>query len=371
VRILLVTANYRPSVGGIERFVEILAEGLAERGHTVTVATCRTRGAPATEQVGGVRIVRIRASDLPRERLGVPYPVPEPVAAVRTLRALLGDADVVHAQDALYLTTLAALSLARRKRVPSVLTQHVAFVPQRRALLDFAQRAAIATLGRSARLADVVAAYNPSVAVWARRTWGLRDVRALPVGVPVSATSDDERGAVRRELGVEDGAFVALFAGRDVPKKRLDLFLAARDPAYELVAVTDRRDVAPGVRLLPFTSPEQFRRLLAAADAFVLPSEGEGLPLTLQEALVSGIPCVVTREPGYERFLADDDVAFVPPSAEAIRAALVRLAGDPAYRRTLSGRAHATGTASFGLARFVTAYEMLYQEVDDGIGSLP
>lgn len=373
MRILLVTANYRPSVGGIERFVEILATGLAGRGHEVTVATCRTRGAPTLEQDGAVRIVRIPASDFPRNRLGVPYPLPSPVPGVRTLSSLVRSAEVVHAQDALYATSVAALVLARRNRVPSVLTQHVAFVPQGNAALDLAQRAAIATIGRSARLADAVASYNPSVAEWARRTWRLEDVRVLPIGVPPPAAGAPGRAAVRRELGLSDDAFVALFTGRDVPKKRLDVFLAAHDQTYELVAVTDRRGVAPpGTRLLPFTSPERFAPVLAAADAFVLPSEAEGFPLALQEALVAGLPCVITRHAGYERFLSDDEVVFVRPEADEVREALLRLAAHPDERHALSDRAAAAGRREFGLDRFVDAYQELYAQVIGGAtGSQP
>lgn len=364
MRILLVTANYRPSVGGIERFVELLGEGLAERGHQVTVAACRVGGAPLVEEAGCVRVVRIPASDAPRRLLNVPYPLPAPRACLRALGRLVRGADVVHAQDALYLTTAAALLLARRARVPSVLTQHVGFVPQGRRGLDLAQGAAIRTLGRVARLATAVAAYNDAVAAWARAAWGLRDVRLLPVGVSAYAASDEERRAVRAELGLEAEAFLAVFAGRDVPKKRLDVVLAAADPAYELVAVTDRRgDARAGVRLLPFTSPERFRRLLAAADAFVLPSQGEGVPLALQEALVSGLPCLVTREPGYERYLGEDDVLFVEPDPEAIRRALTRLAHDPERRRRLAERAAEVGRGRFGQERFVAAYERLYREV--------
>jgi glycosyltransferase involved in cell wall biosynthesis len=364
MRIVLVTANYRPSVGGIERFVELLAGGLAERGHDVTVATCRTRGAPASEQDGAVEIVRIPASDAPRERLGVPYPIPAPLACLRTLRALITRADVVHAQDALYLTSVAALALARRLLVPSVLTQHVAFVPQHHAALDLAQRAAISTLGRSARLADAVVAYNPSVAEWARQTWTLADVRVLPIGVGAPTGSEDDRPAVRRELGLADDAFVALFTGRDVPKKRLDVFLAASDPAYELIAVTDRRDgSSPGVRLLPFTSPKSFGRLLAAADAFVLPSEAEGFPLALQEALVAGLPCVVTPHAGYERFVRDDELMFVPAQPSAVREALLHLFANPTEAQALGERAASAGRREFGLNRFVDAYEKLYTEV--------
>jgi glycosyltransferase involved in cell wall biosynthesis len=360
VRVLLVSANYRPSVGGIERFVEILAEGLADRGHEVTVVTGRHRGGPALEERAGVLIVRLRASDVLRKRLGVPYPLFGP-RAIRTLAGLVRQAEVVHAQDALYLPTVAALVLARRRGVPSVLTQHVAFVPQERAFLDLAQRAAVRTLGRSARKATVVVAYNPEVAEWARRTWGLREVRLLPTGVPAQEVSEEERSAARRELGIADDAFLALFAGRDVPKKRLEVFLRASDPAYELVAVTDRIDGGGrAARLVPFMDAARFSRLLAASDAFVLPSQGEGFPLALQEALVAGVPCVVTREPGYEQFLDDGDVVFVPPEPAAIRSELLRLATDPAQRAKFTAAARDVGRRRFSYHAFVDAYERLY-----------
>jgi phosphatidylinositol alpha-1,6-mannosyltransferase len=271
----------------------------------------------------------------------------------------------VHVQDALYLTSIAALCLARRHHVPSVLTQHVAFVPQGNAGLDLAQRAATRTLGRVARLADAVASYNPNVAEWARRTWGLREVRLLPVGVHPVAVPAEERRAARQKLGIADDAFVALFTGRDVPKKRLDVFLGASDPAYELVAVTDRRGDggSGGGWLVPFMPPDRFGRLLASADAFVLPSEAEGFPLALQEALVAGVPCVVTREPGYERYLTDEDVVFVPPDPTAIRAALLRLASDPDHRSALAEAAREAGRRRFDADVFVDAYESLYAEL--------
>ena len=361
---LLVSANFRPSVGGIERFVEILAEGLAGRGHEVTVATCRTRGAPARERSGAVEIVRIASTDAMRERFKVPYPIPAPRACVRTLRELVADADVVHVQDAEYLTSVTALLLARRSGTPSVLTQHVGFVSHGHPALDLARRAVSRTFGWAARVADAVAAYNPTVADWARRTWRLRDVKMLPIGILApDGRPQDERALVRRELGLADDAVLALFAGRDVPRKRLDVFLAADDPAYELVAVTDRVDGSPGARIVPFMPPERFARILASADVFVIPSVGEGFPLALQEALVAGVPCVVTREPGYERFLAEEDVVFVPSEAGALRDALRALASDPARRRELSERARAVGEREFGAARFVEAYEELYEAV--------
>jgi D-inositol-3-phosphate glycosyltransferase len=362
LRVLQVSANFRPSVGGIERYVEVLAHGLADEGHAVTVVACRTDGAPREEQDGSVRIVRLPATDVLDTRLNVPYPLPEPLTAVRTLRALIADADVVHAHDAIYATSVLALTLARRRRVPSVLTQHVAFVPQRNAALDTAQRTAIATLGRAARLATHVVAYNPAVAEWAKGTWGLADVPVLPPGVP--AAPDVDRAATRRELGLAPDRFVALFAGRDVPKKGLDVFLGSGDPAYDLVAVTDRSpaEAPEGTRILPFLEADRFRELLASVDAFVLPSEGEGFPLALQEALVTGLPCVVTRGPGYDHYLREDEAVFVPADPAAIRAELTRLAREPDHRRELAQRARAAGEREFGVPRFVAAYEQVYDD---------
>lgn len=270
----------------------------------------------------------------------------------------------MHAQDALYLTSVIALALAKRMHIPSVLTQHVGFVPQSAKWLNLSQRAAIMTIGRSSRTATVVASYNPEVAEWARRTWRLDEVRVLPVGVPRPKISLQERVAVRQELGLPSDAFVALFVGRDVPKKRLDVFLAAADPRYELVAVTDRRPLAsPGTRIVPFMTPNALARLLAAADAFVLPSEAEGFPLALQEALVAGLPCVVTPVPGFTRFLREDEVIFVNAHPDTVRDALTRLASDRGYRQELAEKARRAGEREFGFDRFVEAYEDLYREL--------
>ncbi len=364
MRVLLVSANYKPSVGGIERYVENLAHGLAGRGHSVTVAACLTNGGLKLEQDGEVAVVRIPATDVLDEKLNVPYPLPNPVAAWRTLRRLMGEVDVVHAHDALYTTSVLSLALARRAHVPAILTQHVAFVPQRSRSLDAAQRAAIATLGRSARLATRVVSYNPEVGAWAASTWRLGEVRVLPPGVP-GLHHEVDRGAVRRTFGLREDRFTALFVGRDVPKKGLELFLAARDPAYELVAVTDRdpSSAPEGTRILPFVDPTTFRDLLASVDAFVLPSEAEGFPLALQEALVTGLPCVVTPGPGYERYLREGEVIFVGRDGAEIRDALLGLAGDESWRRQVAEQARAAGRREFGLEPFISAHEDLYREV--------
>ena len=365
-RVLLVTANYRPSIGGIERFVEVLAEELARRGHSVCVACCREGNDLLRERSNDVSVVRLRASNLPRRVAGVPYPIPSPTE-LRTLSTLVDRSDVVHVQDAVYLTSVAALSRARRRGIPTVLTQHVGFVPQGRYALDLAQRFATRAVRSTVRGADEVATYNDAVADWAVATWGVPRPRLLPSGVNAPTVTPAERARARKELGIRDDELVALFAGRDVAKKHLDVFLQAADPgAYQLVAVTDRRAQAPaGTRILPLMPADEFARLLASVDAFVLPSEGEGFPLALQEALLAGVPSVITRHPGYDRYIGEADAVFVERSATAIREALRQLASELGRRREIGRRARAAGERSFGVRAFADAYESLYTELVD------
>jgi D-inositol-3-phosphate glycosyltransferase len=366
-----VTAYFRPHVGGIERFVEILAGGLADRGHDVTVLCCRTeRESPLREEVADYLIERVPASNRLERHLGVPYPIPEPLKLRSALERLLRRVDVVHVQDALYASSIAALILSHRRGVPSVLTQHVAFVPQRTRWLEALERGAIATLGRSARLATLVATLNPAVATWVEERWGIADVPVLPVGIPSRRDAASDRTAVRRFFGLAPDRFLALFVGRDVPKKGLDVFLAAADESYELVAVTDRPREGRAT-FLPFMSPGRLQELLGCVDAFVLPSEGEGFPISLQEALATGLPVVTTRQPGYDHYLSADDVLYVERDPAEVRGALRRLVEGGELRLRLSERSRAAAQRHFGMERFIDAYEEFYEEARRRLNASP
>jgi glycosyltransferase involved in cell wall biosynthesis len=364
VRVVLVSANFRPHIGGIERFTEILAGGLGARGHEVAVLCCRFGGAPLREELDGFAVHRIPSAYALDVHLNVPWPVPEPARLVSRLRRVLAEADVVHVQDVIYATSFPALLVARRRRVARVLTQHVAFVPQNSALLDAVERGALATFGRCARLANSIATLNPSVAAWVEEQWNVGDVRVLPVGIPPQASTADP-GETRRSFGLPEHRFLALFVGRDVPKKGLDVFLRAADPArYDLVAVTDRPATPrpAGTTILPFMSPARLQDLLASVDCFVLPSEGEGFPVSMQEALANGLPVVTTWQDGYEHYLAPDDVLVVERNPDAVRDALGRLVSDAELRARLASRSLEVAARHFGVDRFVDAYELLYSE---------
>lgn len=361
MRVLFVSAHFPPHVGGVETYTETLARGLVERGHGVTVVCCRTDPRSPLIEEGQYGVLRVPSLTWPEEHAGVPYPIPAPGQLRRALASALRDADVVHVQDVVYASSIAALLLARRAGVPSLVTQHVGFVPQGKRLLDGVQRAALAAAGPIARRATRVVAYNSEVAAWAERLWRIDRVSVEPVGVQPA----HDVSPARKEFGLAPDRFVALFVGRDVPKKSLDLFLDAADPAYDLVAVTDRSGSDGRARLLPFMTPERLARLLASVDALVVPSEAaaEGVPLVLQEAMSHGLPVVTTFSAGYGASFDRDDVLAVKRSSSDVRRGLLALVADEALRARLSDRSRTVATGRFGNDRFVERMLELYGEL--------
>lgn len=359
MRVLLVSAHFAPHVGGIESFTESLAEGLAERCHRVTVVCCRTDRSSALVEEGAYRVLRVPSVTWPERRFGVPYPLPSPPSLRRILGAAVREADVVHVQDVIYAPSVAALLLADRARVPSLVTQHVGFVPQGNRILDLVQRVALAAVGPVARRATRVVSYNIDVAEWAEDQWRLAGVTVEPVGVRAAQS----HGGAREEFGLAPDRFVALFVGRDVPKKGLDLFLGAADPDYDLVAVTDRLGSDGRAQLLPFMPPERLARLFASVDAFVLPSEAEGIPLALQEAMTHGLPVVTTFTEGYAASFTRDDVLAIERSSADVRRGLRVLLADAELRARLGDRSRAVATSRFALDPFVERTLELYREL--------
>lgn len=352
MRVLLVSHYFPPHVGGIENVVYQEAIHLARRGARVTILT--SGNATGTRRIEhGVRVVSVAAWNFFERRAGVPFPVLSPQllpAAVRCARR----ADVIHIHDSLYMTSWAAGVAAAVTRTPFLVTQHVGLVQHRSALVRGVQRATCAVAGRRIlRAAAHVLVVNAAVASFVRAQGTRRQaVRHLANGVDTGlfrpARSAAERAILRERFGLPQGAVLVLFAGRPVPKKGYDVLLAAADPAYELVfagedparggRATRPEASRPGVHHLGELSPTDLADLYRACDIFALPSTGEGFPLTVQEAMASGLPIVTTDDPGYEPYRLDrDHVALLPRQPEAYRTALLSLAASP-ERRHRAGR---------------------------------
>ena len=177
------------------------------------------------------------------------------------------------------------------------------------------------------------------------------------------------RMRIRAELGVPADRVVVVIVSRLVRHKgHPELLAALRDIDAELWVVGDRLESDHGVDLEAFFAASglggRLRRLgyrddipalLAAADIFALPSHFEGLPMSVIEAMLTGLPVVATTIRGPREQVVDGETGLlVPPRQVApLAAALRRLVEDGALRRRLGDAGRRRALDRYDEARVV------------------
>ncbi len=333
MRILQVTHYAPPHYGGIETAVGNLARWLARSGHTVRWLASHV-GGKAREQHPGVEIVRVAAWN-PLERHAVPYPLFSP-RLIPEAAQLVRWADVVHGHGFLYQSTLLALAMAHRRGLPTVLTEHAGFVHYSRPIWNHLQRIAIHVLGRLAvALADAIIVHGTRTEKLIRQLAGpSKAIHHIPIGVDTEVfrpAAPREKSGLRYALGWDERPR-ALFVGRLVPRKGIEILLRALDPSYELV-LCGRGDLPlpdrDGLRI--YRSPDDLTllKIYQASDLFVLLSHSEGaFPLAAQQALACGLPVIALYDPLYDSYVHPDVVRWVSPDPHEIREAILETARE-------------------------------------------
>ncbi len=325
--------------GGIEVVVGELSRRMAARGHEVVLYSRRGQvDAGAGEASGPL--------DEPYRWEGVQVsPVPtvhaKGFAALSssffaTLRAIAQHPDVVHYHAE---GPCVPLLLAHAAGLKTVATIHG---------LDW-QRAKWGRLASTyiklgeriaARFADEVIVLSRNMQRYFRDTYG-RDTRYIPNG----AEPKEPRPAreITARWGLTAGSYL-LFLGRIVPEKgvhylvdafrALDtdkkLVIAGGDVDSEEYAGEIRRRIAGDDRVLMtgFVDGEVLEELYSNAYLYVLPSDVEGMPLTLLEAMTYGRVCVTSDIPECVEVLVGNGAMFERGSVASLRDTLRRLLKD-------------------------------------------
>jgi glycosyltransferase involved in cell wall biosynthesis len=241
--------------------------------------------------------------------------------------------------------------------------------------------------GLTNRLSDVTTAVSEEAATEATRRGGAPAgaIRAVPNGVATERFTSDipARTAGRAALGVAD-EFVWLAAGRLVPEKGVDdlitafvtvarqspgtrLFVAGTGPLAEALGQqAASADVDGRLTFLGFRP--DLPALMQAADAFVLSSHWEGLPMVLLEAAASSLPIVATEVAGSRAAVREGVNGFIvaPGQPASLAAAMLRLMELPQEAQQAmkaASRSHAEQT--FDVERVVDTWERIYREALD------
>jgi glycosyltransferase involved in cell wall biosynthesis len=105
-----------------------------------------------------------------------------------------------------------------------------------------------------------------------------------------------------------------------------------------------------------------------AADALLLPSHSEGLPIALLEGMAAGLPVIACPVNGIPEAMQDPENGyFVPPrTPRALADAIVRLVRDPAARARMAEANRRRAVADFDQPIFARALGAIYDETLTG-----
>lgn len=341
--IIHVAAYYPPRLGGLERVAQNLAEMLAERRDVeVVTTTCGMGASPAATGPSRLRVNRFPAVEVAHTPLSVRL-VLRLLAAPR--RAIVH----VHVAQA-FLPEVVWLTSAIRRR-PYVVHFHLDVDASGRLgrLLPLYKRF---VMGPVLRRAAAVLALSPQQAESIVARHGVRSDRItiMPNGV------DEAFYSAGRGRPAAEAPLRLLFVGRLDAQKNVRRLLDAMPHVaapVELVIVGDgeQRQALEdrcgeiGLRGVRFVGAQGGADLLgrfAWADAFVLPSDKEGMPLVLLEAMAAGLAVVATDVPG-SRELVDGVGLLAEPRPEALGAAIQRVATDRVLLAELAEKSRVRG----------------------------
>ena len=201
----------------------------------------------------------------------------------------------------------------------------------------------------------------------------------VPPGVAISSTVD--RSEARRRLGLPVDFPIALFVGRLTKIKRADRLVEAFRLVHQavpeavlaiagegdLLAETKRlaADLGDSVRFLGWQS--DLAAVYPVADVVVLTSDNEGMPVTLIEASMLGIPCVTTNVGSAGEVVAHERTGFVTStSPNEISTALIRVLSDHELAERLGVQARHHAETNFSASRLVDDYARMYRRLIDG-----
>jgi glycosyltransferase involved in cell wall biosynthesis len=279
---------------------------------------------------------------------------------------------VFHAHLSWPLAAKWGLAAAVLARVPAVAT--VQLIPQMTL-----ERSSFHQLRLLARGVDRYIAVSGAIAteLAERFRWPAEKVEVVYNAVDLDRFDAPPSPALRAELGGGEGAplvltparldpqkgHAALFrAAAEVPEARF--VLAGEGPLRgELEAEAARLGIANRVCFLG--RREDVPELLAACDAFALPSLYEGSSLAVLEAMAARRPVISSAIGGTDELITDgENGLLVPPGdAEALAGALRRLLGDGQLRTALAQRGRERAETEFSREAMARRVERIYDEV--------
>ncbi|MCU1360943.1 MAG: putative glycosyl transferase [Ilumatobacteraceae bacterium] len=397
LRVLLITDC--ADMYGTERWNVQLIRGLQTRGHHVAIAQPQADNDVTHE----IAAAGVRQYWLTPPVAGIPWRTFVPDGPSSTdhaeARAILTDArpDVIVFSDGEPGSNLPAKEVARDFDIPSITVAHLGndveakertFTP---GVLD--------RIGSAMRHARAVVGVSPTTLASLVGAFGLDPSRthAIPNGRPAhffEPIDPDLRAASRAALGITDEHVLFLTLARPHRNKQYSIQIDALRRLHAGGAVHTARFVWAGdgpslgrlralVRLSRLSDVVTISgyvpdpsALLGAADAFVLPSSREGMPLAIVEAMGAGLAVIATDVGGVADLMGDTGILLPDPNldraatVDELHGWIIRVASDAELRRRLGAAARTRASAHFREDHMIERYEVLLRTAAMGTAAM-
>lgn len=363
MNICLLNLDYTPHrTAGLAVYGELLARGLCDAGHRVTMIAARRGSLPPDEEIDGVHVLRVPIGPTDWAGFGL--------QAARLLRRS-ERFDVVHFLDVHFAWAyrgdcVASLFQSFWQRLHARNNR-----PYSHSLPNLAWRYAYfvavnATLQRwgvahpRLMIAASQAARDEFIQHYAVRP---ERIVTVPLGIDTHHFRRRDSKEMRKSLGL-DGKRVILYVGFSTPRKGVEYLGQAldglgpdtrlllvgkwekgyRDTFYRSLSAEARSRVVEAGYVADDLLPVYY----SLADVFVFPSLLEGFGLPVVEAMACGTPVIATNTSSLPEVVGDAGLLVPPMDPRALAQALQTLLGDDELRQRLGqrGRERAEGIYS-------------------------
>lgn len=375
MRIGMLADIYKPHVSGVTHYISLNKKVLEERGHTVYVFTFGDMEFEDEEE----RV--IRSPGVPVADTGIFLSFRHSSEA----RDLIRSMDILHVHHP-FLSGRLALRHGRAANIPVVFTNHTRYDMYAQAYLpmlpdqigsSFLQ----AYLPTFCHEVDLVIAPSEGLKQVLRNLEVNDPIEVIPNGVDLEPFMSDVPPVDRALHGIAEDDVVLIYTGRLGPEKNLTFLLrafAGASGAYpgtrlilvgtgpesdNLVDLAEKSGFADRLIFTGLIDYDEMPAYLKMADLFVTASVTEVHPLSVVEALASGLPVIGiesvgvgdTVQNGMNGLLASYDLP-------AYTAKLTRAIADEDLRRSMS-EAAVESARQYGIERTLTLVEEQYQRL--------
>jgi len=377
MRIGMLADTYKPHISGVTNYISLNKRFLEKDGHEVYVFTFGDVDYPDDEPN------IIRTPGLPLIDSGVYFSLRYNAKAQRLLRSM----DIVHVHHPFFSGFL-SIRYCQPRGIPVIFTNHTRYdlyaqfyLPE--VIPDILGEAFLKTyLPMFCRTCDLIIAPSYGILEILRSYVGGSNLVVIPNGVDLKPFQAPVEAIPKSELGFQDSEIILTYMGRLGPEKSLPFLLQAfkgLTQVYDNVGLLiigdgpERENLAVHVRNLGIEERVRFTglipysempRYLAAAHAFVTASVTEVHPLSVIEAMATGLPILGIASPGVSDMVEDGTTGLIADGQDLLlyTALMVRLVAETDLRQRMGEEARKAASA-YSIERTSQLLQEKYEEL--------